>query len=593
MVSEVDEKKTLPAALNQNTTPSEPGLPLLLAQAWVSDGGVVANGIKFASPSSAVAWGKEGCPLLPRKMREHHRGVKLPQDLQRVLGAPLTADQLDSGILERLADGAIWQPPPREFRDFLYNIPILAAQVAIPAGIPLAWIEALPITGRTRGAVRKAFREAGADGFLRVSMLARQFLDIRSVGVTVLNELTCVIESAELGWTGEDPTVDLYDTALQLEATEHRHLVDSAALQIVEGMSSFNRHLCEFARWAIAETDAQTFGEAIAELIRAGAANEVWKSVARVSLTDLAVHPPHSYKVLDKWMEQIDPRSQAIFMARVSGHPHNTVTLEELGAGFDVTRERIRQVEAKVRHSLSKFLTSDEALPVRWRASTLRRMLSVAAPVHTVEHLLTSPPGCNDHRDILLEMAGPYDCDHDWLTLRSAQRNDPTSAILTQVDEVGRIDRESATSQLTEWGLDVSLHERWLTRDGYVRLFNGQLIRWGTSISDRLVFALADIGRPATVNEMVTHVGENRSRNSINNALADDPRLVRVSRTHWALESWDLTRYSGIAESMGDLIEEYGGSVAIETMVHRMHQKYGVAENSTLDSLVKSLCRPN
>ena len=231
---------------------------------------------------------------------------------------------------------------------------------------------------------------------------------------------------------------------------------------------------------------------------------------------------------------------------------------------------------------LNGFLTSDEALPIRWRASSLRRALSVAAPVHTVQHLLRAPPGCNDHRDILLRMAGPYDRKGDWLTLRSARSGDPTSAILTQVDEVGQIDREFATSKLTEWGLDVALHERWLTRDGSVRLFNGQLVLWGTSVSDRLAFALADMGRPATVDEMVTHVGENRSRNSINNALAGDPRLVRVSRSHWALASWDLAEYSGIAASMRNIIEEFGGSIPIDTMVHRMHQMFGVAETSTL-----------
>ena len=550
--------------------------------AWVSDGGVSANGIKYASSGHAVAWGNRGCPLLPRDVREHHRGVQLPHDLQRFCCASLTVDQLDSGILERLAIDAVWQPPPREFRDFLYSMLIPTTQVAIPAGIPLAWIEELPITGRTRGAVRRAFRETGIDGFLRAPMLARQFLGIRSVGVTVLNELTCVIESAELGRTDEDPTIDMDDTALQQEAVEHESLIDSAALQFIEGIPSFNRHLYGFARWAMAETDAQTFGEAIAELIRAGAANEAWKPVASVSLAELAAHPPHPYEALDKWMEQIDARSRAIFMARISCHPHNVVTLEELGAGFAVSRERIRQVEAKVRRTLEKFLASDEALPVRWRASTLRRMLSVAAPVHTVEHLLTPPPGCDDHRGILLEMAGPYDRDHDWLTLRSARSDDPTSAILTQVDEVGRIDREFAISKLTKWGLDVSLHERWLTRDSSVRLFNGQLILWGASISDRLAFALADMGRPATVDEMVTHVGENRSRNSINNTLAADLRLVRVNRTHWALASWGLTEYSGIAESVRNLIEESGGSIDVDIVVHRMHKMFGVAENSTL-----------
>ena len=209
-------------------------------------------------------------------------------------------------------------------------------------------------------------------------------------------------------------------------------------------------------------------------------------------------------------------------------------------------------------------------------------MLSVAAPSHTAEHLLAPPPGCKDHRGVLLAMAGPYDSDHAWLTLRSARSDDPTLAILAQVDDGGRIDREFATLELTEWGLDVSLHERWLTRNSAVRVFNGQLVLWGASIPDRLAFALSDMDRPATVDEMVAHIGENRSRNSINNALADDPRLVRVSRTQWALASWGLTEYSGIAESVRKLIEESGGSIDVDMVVHQMREKFGVAVNSTL-----------
>ena len=581
MVSEVDKiEKRFLRLLSQNVAPSESDIPKATSLPWVPSEGVVANGIKYASSGHAVVWGNKGCPLLPRDVREHHRGVKLPHDLQKLFGASLSVDQLDSGVLERLEIDTVWQPPPREFREFLYSMPIPAAQVAIPAGIPLAWIEDLPITGRTRGAVRKAFREAGAESHLKVSMLAREFLSIREVGMSILNDLTCVIESAELGRTDEGPTMDLHDVALQLEAVEYEHL--DALLQIAEGISSFSGHLCEFARWAMAESDAQTFGEAISELIREGAPNEVWKPVASANLTDLAAHPPHPYEVLDKWMEQMDTRSLAVYMARVSCQPDDIVTLEELGAEFGVTRERIRQIEAKIRRRLEGFLASDEALPVRWRASTLRRTLSVAAPVHTVEHLLTSPPGCNDHRGVLLAIAGQYDRYHDWLTLRSARSDDPTSVILTQVDEVGRIDREFAASKLTEWGLDVSLHERWLTRDGTVRLFNGQLILWGSSISGRLAFALADMGRPATVDEIVTHVGENRSRNSINNALAEDPRVVRVTRTHWALASWGLTEYSGIADSMRKLIEESGGSIDVDAVVHRMHKMFEVAENSIL-----------
>ena len=579
--SEEQQKRFLwQASQNADYLEAEP--PIVRDRVWVFAGGMAANGIRYASPSQAIAWGSTGCPLLPRVLRENYERIKLPNDLQELFTAPLTIDELDSFVFERCTNEVVWQPPPREFRDFLYSLLIPATQVAIPAGVPLAWIEALPITGRTRGSVQRAFWNAGASRILRVPMLAREFLNTHSVGLSILNELTCVIESAELERTSEEPALDLDLTVLQQEAAEHERLIGSDALLIVEGIRSFTRHICELAGWAMAETDAQTFGDAIAELQRAGSSNETWKPIALMNLTGLAMPPPHPYQVLDQWMEKIDPRWQVILKRRVSCYSENIVTLEELGAEFGVTRERVRQVEVKVRKALNRFLTSDDALPIRWRATTLRRTLGVAAPSHTVELLLTSPTGNNDHRSILLELAGPYDRDHDWLTLRSAKRNDPTSIIMTQVDDVGRIDKECAASQLTEWGLDVSFHERWLTRDGSVRLFSGQLVKWGTSIPDRLAFALADMGRPATVGELVAHVGENRSWNSINNALADDPRLVRVNRTHWALASWGLTEYSGIAESMRKLIEEFGGAMDVDIMVDRMHQMFGVMQNSTL-----------
>ena len=242
MVSEVDKiKKRFLRLLSQNAAPSEPDILKATVLAWVSDGGVVANGIKYASSGHAVAWGNKGCPLLPRDVREHHRGVKLPPDLKKLFGASLSVDQLDSGVLERLEIDTVWQPPPREFREFLYSMPIPAAQVAIPAGIPLAWIESLPLMGRTRGAVRKAFSEVGADILLRVPLLARQFLSIPSVGATFLNELTCVIESAEVGWTSEVATVDLYDSVLQQEPDEHEAPSGSAGPETDEGFVCFQQ----------------------------------------------------------------------------------------------------------------------------------------------------------------------------------------------------------------------------------------------------------------------------------------------------------------------------------------------------------------
>ena len=149
-----------------------------------------------------------------------------------------------------------------------------------------------------------------------------------------------------------------------------------------------------------------------------------------------------------------------------------------------------------------------------------------------VEHLLTAPPGHRDYRTVLLEMAGPYDREHGWLILQSARDTDPSAAIFDRTDEVGRIDGDLASIQLTEWGLDASLYEDWLTRDGSLCLFNGQLVRWGIH-SDRMVFALADLGHPATVDDLISHVGERSAKSSVVNALGNDERLVRVNQTHW------------------------------------------------------------
>lgn len=552
----------------------------LSSLAWASRGGVTTNGVKYANASDAIAWGRSGCPLLPRALRESNRGLSLPQQLEGLLGVSISVDQLDADIYTLLQSDTVWDTQPKEFRDFLYDLPIPPSLVVIPAGIPLMWLEDLPISGRTRAAVRRAFKECSGDeaGFLRAPMLAHQFLGIRSVGLTALVEIMCVIESAELGITDEDPTIDVDEAEFQWEIAKHEHLIPSPSLPSARSISTFVRHLREFVSWAIAEANVQVLGEAIED----GRALEVWKKVASTKLTDLEVSPPHAYEVLDRWIDQLEPRWGAILLGRISRYPHRAVTLEELGDRFGVTRERIRQVEGKVRRALTRFLKSEDSMPVHWRASTLRRKLSVAAPKLSVEQLLEPPPGCNDHRDILLDLAGPYDYDGDWLVLRSAASNDPTLSILVQADEVGRIDRESAASRLTEWGLDASLHEKWLLRNDSVRLFNGQVIRWGTSISDRLAFALADINRPATIDEMVAHVSENRARTSIVNALASDPRLVRISRNHWALSSWKLPEYTGIAESMRRLLEESGGSISIDSIVRQMYETFGVEENSTL-----------
>ena len=550
------------------------------AEAWLSRGGIATNGAHYGRPDDAMEWGSQGCPVLPRAIREHYSNLPLPHEFSRTFGTSLTVDQLDSEVMRRFGVAKISEETRIVLRNFLYGLPSLQEWGAIPAGIPLLWLEALPIAGRTRSAVLKAFHGSGRDGYFNQELLASQFLAYPSVGIWALNELACVIESAELTQADSEQSGSHEESTPSPDSGEFEDLVNVAALQLIEHMSPLSRHFNAFARWAMAETRAQTVGDALAELLSSSIENEEWSAIASVLLSDLAAPARHPYAVLDAWAQQLDSRWRAVLWGRIAKLDSNP-TLQELAESFDLSRERVRQIERRTRQQLDSFVAENEALPIRWRAKTLRQMLGIAKPENMVEHLLNAPPGYRDYRTVLLEMAGPYDREHGWLILQSARDTDPVPVILNQIDEVGRIDGDLARVQLTEWGLDASLHEDWLTRDGALCLFNGQLVRWGASIPDRMAFALADLGRPATVDDLMSHVGERSVRNSVANALGNDERLVRVNQTHWALTSWDLPEYTGVAYSIRSLLEEAGGLVSVDEMIEWMYETFGVPESTT------------
>ena len=564
------------AMSNFSTVPSF-GQP---AEAWLSRGGIAINGVHYGRPDDAIEWGVQGCPLLPRAIREQHSHLPLPRELSRTFSTSLTVDQLDCEIMRRFDVARISEETRIALRNFLCGLPSLQGWVAIPAGIPLLWLEELPITARTRGAVLKAFHGSGRDGYFDQALLASQLLAYESVGKSTLNELACVIESAELPQANAEQSGSHQKSTTSPDSSELADQVNVAALKFIEHISPIARHFNAFARWAMAETRAQTVGDALAELLSSSIENEEWSAIASVRLSDLAAPARHPYAVLDAWVQQLDSRWRAVLWGRIAKLDSNP-TLQKLAESFDLSRERVRQIERRTRQQLDSFVAENEALPIRWRAKTLRQMLGIAKPENMVEHLLAAPPGYRDYRTVLLEMAGPYDREHGWLILRSARDTDPSPAILNQIDEVGRIDGDLARVQLSEWGLDASLHEDWLTRDGALCLFNGQLVRWGDSIPDRMAFAVADLGRPATIDDLMSHVGERSVRSSVANALGNDERLVRVNQTHWALMSWDLPEYTGVAYSIGSLLEEAGGSVSVDEMIQWMYETFGVPESTT------------
>ncbi len=553
---------------------------------WLTDGGTAANGVTYGKPQSARAWGTVGCPLLPRVIREHQNGRKLSKALTQVLGGVLTCDDLDSNILERSGVSELADAQKSVFREFLYELELDRNAVVIPAGVPLDYMRNLPIGGRTRGAVSRAFLACKSENFLTAPFFMHQFLALHSVGPMAYIDLACVMESAEVDGQSSDQARQINGTEdfpigqISMSGPYFEGTVNQAALEIIQESSPLTAGMHQFAKWALAETRAATLGDAVAEILRRPMGTRAWASVASIRLAELISPPAHPYEILDAWSMTQELRSRTVFWARVS-ESIPRVTLQELAAEFGVSRERIRQVEVRVRRAFQRFLSEDDSAPIHWRAESIGQILGVAGKFNTVEEKLTAPDHCRDYSKVVLELAGPYVRENDWYVLESALQDDPTPRILGRADEAGRIDFELASRCLTEWGLDPAYHHDWLTRNGDIRHFNNQLVYWGTSVNDRLVFALADIGSPATIDELMRHTGEERSRLSAVNAAGSDDRLVRVSRTHWGLASWDLPEYAGTAYSMRSLLVEAGGSMSIDEVVLKMNQTFQVSEGTT------------
>ena len=519
-------------------------------------------------------------------IREHQSGRKLPEALTHILGGASTCDDLDSSILERSGVSELTNAQKSVFRKFLYELELDQNAVVISVGVPLDYMGQLPISGRTRGAVNRAFLSRKSETFLTTPFFLHQFLALHSVGPMAYIDLACVMESVEIDGQGSNGARQLNDAEdlqigqMSMSDSYFEGAVNQAAMELIQKSSPLTASMHQFAKWALAETQATTLGDALAEVLRRPTGTRAWASVASISLSELMSPPTHPYEILDAWSMTLDLRSRSVFWARVS-EAVPRVTLQELAAEFGVSRERIRQVEVGVRHAFQRFLSEDGSAPIHWRAESIGQILGVAGKFNTVEEKLTAPEHCRDYSKVVLELAGPYVPEKGWYVLRSALQDEPTSRILEQSDEVGRINFEMASRCLTEWGLDTAYHHDWLTQNGDIRHFNNQLVRWGTSVNDRLVFALADLGSPATVDELMRHIGEDRSRVAAVNAASTDARLVRVSRTHWGLSSWDLPEYSGTAYSMRSLLAEAGGSMSIDEVVLEMSRTFQVSESTT------------
>lgn len=533
-----------------------------------------ADGVIYGPPRSAARWGSAGCPIAPRAYRTSYGGKGAPALLKDLAGDPaLTVDDLHRGLWDRLPQRTLPEKARQAVGHELGRLDPPAGMVALPAGVPLAWVAKLPLRTRTYNAVARLIEVRGG-GRLAEALLIEDVMAWHHAGVGTLLDLLCVLESAEL------------DGRRRRKVFREQLVTDSGAYeQRRTWMTPGQRRLCDLASWALSETGAVTLGEALSLLGDMETAPSEWVNLTELPLRDLTDFPPHPYDYLESWVSRLPERKRLIFDRRLAFPSGDKATLQELGDELGITRERVRQLNKILLKGLQGFIASDAGRSISWRLDTIRRTIGFAAPVELVEELLAVPEGCRDYSGLFLRLAGPYSFTDGWLIQGSVFAADPTPLILDMADEFGRIDMVAAGERLRQWGLEDQFHLAWLTRSGQVIIFKDQFVRTQGPLAEKLAFVLDDLGSPSTAETIVAVVrdifGFDRAVGTIKNILSSDDLFVRMSGRKWALTSWGFPEYTGIADSIRRLLEETG-PMLVEDVAERLASYFEIKRRSTI-----------
>jgi hypothetical protein len=255
-------------------------------------------------------------------------------------------------------------------------------------------------------------------------------------------------------------------------------------------------------------------------------------------------------------------------------------TLEDIGLKFNVTRERVRQLEVQIANRLARLLETEKYASVRRHADTLTDLLGAAFPVKDLPSELVPESQSSLVDELFAHLAGPFLQSDGWFVrkdtavsiedlLRKAYASSE-SGFIAPLDALN--DALESTGVRTERTLEV------IAACPRYRLINDSVVPW-SGIREKVVGVLQAIGRPMSFEEIQTFVLDGESASSVRNVLASSPLVKRLKKNEWGLASWEGAEYRTIVDHMRDELQ--GGSLAMHELVIRLHEKFDISTTSS------------
>lgn len=501
-------------------------------------------------------------PNLPRLLR----GEGLPDAWWLANPGDLTSANRDIAI-KRLATALIAESPYTRFRDEIIGLPLDASINVLP-----------PVTTRSRNVLMRA-------GISTIDELAAHSVgtmsDWRQVGLTTLVDIVSALMRLALG-AGHDQNIQ----PAQDEAASHgRPFEPPTPVQAVNPrQAAVLEDLAILSHWRQLRLagDEPLFAQVIddrapAEVQAAQVRLSSLKARDLAPLTDASMRPD---VYMDEQCRGLTDRELDI--ARTRLFAEIPATLDTLGKAHSLTRERIRQLETRIWDRLVPAI--DYGTPTGDLASVIKATLT---PVSKIGRLINEYPVlAAEIRTLgkplwlaLDKLDDDFEVVDGWAAAPTVENSifETWTLLEEAADRFGLVSQEDATQLLPDMNDEDRLE--WLS---YCRipLLEGSFWLKGSTIADRAGALLNIRGRPQTAEEIQSAVLSDRATGSIRNAMAADPRFVRVDRDRWGLSEWGFESYTGIRDLIGRRLDAAGGSISLQDLVDELVAAFGVSPSS-------------
>lgn len=316
--------------------------------------------------------------------------------------------------------------------------------------------------------------------------------------------------------------------------------------------------------------------------------------------------------VSKKLLSNLNPRTREIVVNRYGLENEKRMTLEAIGKTYDITRERVRQIENFALTSIKKSKEYKEHLFV---FDELKKIINELGGVVSEDHLMrhiSKDPVVQNHINLYLALGDEFgkhkgdDHFHPHFSTdpkAAAHIREALTKLYNSISEEDLVKEEEVfnrfvshlTEVVDEYKSNKEIIHRYLSLSKVIG--KNQLAEWGRTssphvkargIKDYAYLIMRRANRPMHFKEVAQEINKTFGKKAhvatCHNELIKDNRFVLVGRGMYGLKDWGHTG-GVVRDVIGEVLKEAGRPLSKDEIIKRVLEKRIVKPNTILVNL--------